>query len=203
MQTMHPDTKEVAKHMREFGLTILGRAAYDMTFNEMMRPYAHAMAVGEAAHGAEIVMKARIAEEHPLLIFTNLPKSANAEDQLTVHELFEYGRTIQFNELPEALWAATGIRMGRVEQYQQFGKLRNAIIHFAVPANDYHGETFKFLFEVMEPLVQQFWNESIMSYASEWDEVTVSDGYLEEQLVQCGIEITPALRQAIDEEKHH
>ena len=29
----------------------------------------------------------------------------------------------------------------------------------------------KFLFEVMEPLVQEFWQESIIPYAAEWDGV--------------------------------
>ena len=71
--SVHPDTREVAAHMREFGLAILGRAAYDLTFSEMMAPYKHAMAIGHAAHGAEIVIKARIAQEHPLLLFTHLP----------------------------------------------------------------------------------------------------------------------------------
>lgn len=200
---MHPDTREIAEHMQEFGLAVLGRSAYDLTFSEQMRPFVHTMAVGHAAHGAEIVIKARIAQEHPLLLFTSLPKSVNAPDQLTIKELFEYGRTIQYNELPELLWATTGIRMDRVEQYQRFGKLRNAIIHFAVPdEEDLHTQTFRFLFEVIEPLVRSFWGRSILPFASQWDEVTVSDGYLEEQLEQCGIEITPALRAAIDAEKN-
>jgi hypothetical protein len=189
--------------MQEFGLAVLGRSAYDVTFSEMMRPFVHTMAVGHAANGAEIIIKARIAQEHPLLLFTSLPKSVNAPDRLTIKELFEYGRTVQYNELPELLWATTGIRIERVEQYHKFGKLRNAITHFAVPhEEDLHTPTVKFLFEVAEPLVQSFWRRSIMPFASAWDEVTVSDGYLEEQLKQCGVKITPALRAAIDAESH-
>lgn len=196
---MHPDTREVATHMRGFGLAILGRAAYDLTFSEILAPYKHSMAPVLAAQGAEICIKARIAQEHPLLIFTQLPKSANAEDLLTMKELFEYGRTVQYADLPEALWAATGIRMARVEQYQRFGKLRNLLTHFGpadvVPIGD---EPMKFLFEVMEPLVQGFWNESIIPYAAEWDEVLL-DGHLEDMLVQSKVEITPELRAALDE----
>lgn len=200
---MHPDTRAVAEHMRQFGLTILGRAAYAVTFSEMGAPFAHAMAVCHAAHGAEITIKARIAEEHPLLLFTSLPKSANAEDKLTIGELFEYGRTTQFQELPESLWATTGIRMDHVEQYERFGKLRNIITHFAVPDSDLACETLRFLFQVMEPLVNRLWEQSILPYAGQWDEVTVSDGYLEESLVSCGIEITPELRAALDDEKNN
>ena len=47
---MHPDTVQVAKHMRDYGLSVLGRAVADTTFNEMMRPFAHPMAVTLAAH---------------------------------------------------------------------------------------------------------------------------------------------------------
>lgn len=82
--------------MRHFGLAVLGRAAYDLTFSEQTRPYAHAMAIGHAAHGAAIVIKALIADDHPLLIFNQLPKSVNAEDQLTIKELFEHGRLSDF-----------------------------------------------------------------------------------------------------------
>lgn len=195
---MHPDTRQVPEHMRQFGMAILGRAVYDLTFSEMMSPYKHAMAVGIAAQGAEIVIKARIAQEHPLLLFSQLPKSANAEDMLTVLDLFEHGRTVQYSELPEVLWASTGIRMARVQQYQQFGRLRNATVHFAARGDvDLHGEALRFLFEVMEPLVQAFWSESMVPYAAEWDDYVYEDDGLRSQLEQCGIEITPTIEAAL------
>lgn len=197
---MHPDTRNVADHLRKFGMAVLGRAAYDLTFSEMMRPYAHLMAVSTAAQGAELVLKARIAQEHPLLLFSTLPKSAHAEDQLTIQELYEYGRTIQYHELPEVLWATTGIRIMRIEQFQEFGKLRNASVHFAVPEDeDWHTTTLKFLFEVMEPLVNRFWNDSMIPYAADWDEYVWEDA-LRGQLEQCEIEITPGLEKALDRE---
>lgn len=56
---MNPETKQVSQHMKEFGLHILGRAIYDATFSEMMRPFAHMLSVVHAAHGAEILIKAR------------------------------------------------------------------------------------------------------------------------------------------------
>jgi hypothetical protein len=146
----------------------LGVRSTTSTFSEMMAPYKHAMAVGIAAQGAEIVIKARIAQEHPLLLFNQLPKSVNAEDMLTVFEPFEYGRTVQYSELPEVLWATTGIRMSGVERYQKFGRLRNATVHFAARGDiDLHGEALRFLFEVMEPLVPTFWSESMVPYAAE------------------------------------
>lgn len=187
--------------MREFGLAILGRAVCDVTFSEMTKPFAHAMAVGHAAHGAELVLKARIAQEHPLLIFSDLPRSTSTPGELTMAELFEHGRTAQFHDLPELLWATTGIRMARTDQYQQFGRLRNAIIHFAAPAIDLACETLCFVFQVMEPLVEEFWQASIVNNAEEWDCAIIQDGYLEEQLRRCGIAIDGHLRAALGRER--
>lgn len=196
---MHPDTRQVSEHMRQFGLAILGRAVYDVTFSEMSRPFAHAMAVGHAAHGAEIVIKARIAQEHPLLIFNNLPKSTTTTGHLTISELFQHGRTIQFHELPEVLWATTGVRLEKADKFKAFGNLRNTIIHFAAPNADLACETLRFCFDVIEPLVQKFWSESLFYYAEEWDEVTVADGCLTEQLERCDVEITQEMSVVIKE----
>src|SRR3989442_1022235 len=128
-----PDTREVAAHMREFGLSILGRAVYDATFAEIGRPFAHPLAVVTAAHGAEIVLKARIAEEHPLLIFRKLPSPTSTAGSLTIAELFEHGRSAEYEDLPALLWASTGYRLSRQESYFAFGRLRNKIVHLAVP----------------------------------------------------------------------
>lgn len=194
---MHPDTRNVAVSMRAFGLAALSRAAYDITFQTNLHRYADAMAISQAGHGAELILKSRIAEEHPLLLFTTLPRSTAAEDQLTFSELFSYGRTVQFSELPELLWAATGIRMDRVEQYQAFGRLRNGVVHFALPSRaQWHDDTLRFLFEVMEPLTQRFWNESIATHSGLWDEVTL-DGHLEARIRDAGVVVTKELAAAL------
>jgi hypothetical protein len=195
---MHPDTKQVAHHMREFGLSILGRAIYDATFSENMRPFAHPLAVVHAAHGAEIVLKARIAEEHPLLIFSKLPPPSCTPDSLTIQELFEYGRSYDYGDLPNLLWAATGHRIVNVEDYQSFGKLRNQIVHFGVPQPFGLAEdALRFCIEVLEPILDQFWGESAIPYAEEWDDVIASDGYLEQQLRQHGIKISESVRKRL------
>jgi hypothetical protein len=36
---MHPDTREVAEHMREFALNLMGKATYECTFMSMSDPY--------------------------------------------------------------------------------------------------------------------------------------------------------------------
>lgn len=179
--------------MREFGLSVLGRAVADATFAEMLKPYAHPLAVIHAAHGAEILLKARIAEEHPLLIFRKLPTQRTTAAELTIAELFEHGRTLEYDELPEALWAATGYRLRQREQYLEFGRLRNKIVHFGVPELDHSGAVLKFCAEIVEPTVFDFWQCSAMEQASLWDPEIVTEGYLHEQLTERGIIIPASL----------
>ena len=200
-KTIDLNTHEISAHMRQLGLSIMGRAASEATFSEMMRPYAHSIAVGIAAHGAEVAIKGRIAQKNLLSIFTKIPKPADANHRIQIEDLFINGRTLQFNDLPAALLKVTGIKIPNVDQFQKFGLLRNRIIHSGASDENLSPQILKFLFEIMEPLTRQFWNESIVKYATEWDEVTVSDGYLEEALRNCGVVITPTLREAINAEK--
>jgi hypothetical protein len=196
---MNPETKQVSQHMKEFGLHILGRAIYDATFSEMTRPFAHMLSVVHAAHGAEILIKARIAEEHPLLIFKSYPKSNTTKDVLSIKELFKYGRTLMYSELPEVLWATTGYRIKELDRYQKFGELRNIIVHIsAVPDCEASTETLKFPLEVLDYIVQDFWGESLIYYSQEWDDAIISDGYLQEQIDRLNIQVHPDTQKQIE-----
>ena len=177
--------------MRYFGLHVLGRAVFDATFAEIQKPFAHSLSVVHAAHGAEIILKARIAQEHPLLIFYKLPKTSSTEGLLTITELLDYGQTIRYEELPETLWAATGFRMPKANEFLQFGRLRNQIMHCSVPEGELADKTLRFCFEVIEPMVREFWTESLVRYAEGWDDAIESDGYLREKLAELGIQLPP------------
>ena len=196
---MNPETKQVSQHMKEFGLHILGRAIYDATFSEMTRPFAHMLSVVHAAHGAEILIKARIAEEHPLLIFKSYPKSNTTKDVLSIKELFKYGRTLMYSELPEVLWATTGYRIKELDRYQKFGELRNIIVHISAdPDCEGSTETLKFALEVLDYIVQDFWGESLIYYSQEWDDAIISDGYLQKQIEQLNIQVHPDTQKQIE-----
>ncbi len=81
--------------MKDFGLHMIGRGLVNATFSEILNPYSHAMSIVHIAHGTEIVIKARIAEEHLLFIFSTLPKSTISDDkELGIIELLEKGRSI-------------------------------------------------------------------------------------------------------------
>ena len=195
---MHHETKQVSQNMKEFGFHILGRAIYDATFSEMMRPFVHVLSVVHAAHGAEILIKARIAEEHPLLIFKSYPKSNKTKDTLSIKELFEHGRTLMYSDLPEVLWAATGYRIKELDKYQKFGDLRNTIVHFAAPDCEASAETLRFALEVFDPIVRDFWGESLIDYSEYWDDSIISDGYLREQIEALNIQVHPETQKYIE-----
>jgi hypothetical protein len=123
------------------------------------------MCVVHAHHAAEILLKARIAQEHPLLIFSKLPKPESNEGSLTLIDLLEKGRTFSYQELPNQLWATTGIKIENNTQYEEFGRLRNQIIHFS-KANFERLDilTLRYSLELLDPLVEGFWGRSVIDF---------------------------------------
>jgi len=93
----------------------------------------------------------------------------------------------------------TGYQIKDVQRFKEFGKLRNMIMHFAVPDADNSGETLKFAFEVVYSMLQDFWNDSVIPYAEIWDDVIVAEGYLQEQIKVNGITVTSNTQKLIDD----
>ena len=144
-----------------------------------------------------MVVKSRIAREHPLLVFKSLPKSHETEGVLDIPQLFETGRTLDYKDLPERLWAATGLRMEKKVEFLEFGKLRNKIAHFAAPDTALAQETLIFVFEVMEPLLEELGLESSVPRATFLFEHLNEDGQLVEMLNDAGIKIHAATEAAL------
>ncbi len=163
---MHPACKEMSAHMRWLGLGILAQAQK----NAFYWDYADTLdrgvfAILQAAHASEILIKAAIAQEHPLLIFSQIPKSSSADDELlSISDLLQSGKTIQYSELPERLWATTGYKLKGLEVFQKFGKLRNTIQHFALPKAEFGKETAEFIYKVIDPLIGDFWDLYALEY---------------------------------------
>lgn len=151
--------KDVPKNMRHMGM-LLFRDAF-MEALQGKKP----MCIVHAAHAAEILLKARIAQEHPLLIFSKLPKADPNKSSLTLIDLLESGRTLSYEELPDQLWATTGIKIERVQQYREFGRLRNQIVHFSrANAETLDVLTIRYSLEILDPLVENFWGISVIDF---------------------------------------
>jgi hypothetical protein len=171
--------KDIAKNMRRTGM-LLFRAAFMEALNG-----GSIMCVVHAAHAAEILLKARIAQEHPLLIFSKLPKSDSSKDSLTLIDLLESGRTLSYEELPDQLWATTGIKIERIKQYREFGRLRNQIIHLSTSnSGNLDVLTVLYSLELLDPLVEGFWGKSVIYFIKEdplySEDALVSSGFFED-----------------------
>lgn len=194
---MDEELKGVHEHMRALGLGALTHANWHANYHSMDNPYWSELSVLQAAHAAEILIKARIAQEHPLLIFDQLPKpETQSQSSLALSHLIENGRTFQFSELPNRLWATTGITLPNIEQYQAFGRLRNSIQHFTIPDRDVAADTINFIYGVIDRFIHQCWG----LYAIDFNEDHEPYVYLVSGLIRRGITflVSPEMLQNIE-----
>ncbi|MDK2940484.1 MAG: hypothetical protein PWQ51_2649 [Methanolobus sp.] len=177
---------DLANHMKDFGLGLLSHSMDHAVFANPVNSYWNAFGVLHAAQASEIIIKSCIAIEHPLLIFTKVPKLKDLKSgALSIESLLNNGKTYQYSDLPDLLWATTGYTIKNLDFYYDFGKLRNTIQHLAVPDIDLSEETFKFVFYVIEPLIEHFWKTNVFLNLEE----DVTAEYLIEALIDRNIEI--------------
>ena len=158
-------------HMLELGKTSISLANWHSCFDNSESPMWSEMSVLQAAHAAEIFIKARICQEHPLLIFEKIPSvNFESDEVLDLKSLIEKGRTYQYSDLPNRLWASTGIKLENLDGYNAFGKLRNCIQHFASPEGvSCRMETVRFIYEVIDPFIYKCWGLCAIDYTDESD----------------------------------
>ncbi len=171
--------------MLSLGLGALAHANWHANYMSFANDSWPELSVLQAAHAAEILIKARIAEEHPLLLFEQFPRSTQVDDgYLELKHLFEKGKTIQYADLPERLWATTGIKLDDLDTYISFGRLRNTIQHFAPPNDiDFSEKTIEFIFKIIDPFINSCWD----LYAIDYNEDIEPYVYFIESLVRRGV----------------
>ncbi len=177
---MNPALQGIWEHMRDLGLGALAHANRHAAYTDMVHNRWSELSVLQAAHAAEILIKARIAQEHPLLIFDQLPRSTQTTGSLlNLEDLFKSGRTVQWSDLPDRLWAATGIKIPNRARYDSFGKLRNGLQHFGpTPGFDPGTETLEFVFDVIDPFINQCWGLYAIDYDEDSEEYIYLAGIL-------------------------
>ncbi|MEO1686267.1 MAG: hypothetical protein AAFS06_23800, partial [Cyanobacteria bacterium J06631_12] len=88
-------------------------------------------------------------------------------------------------------------------KYKKFGVLRNEIQHLRIPeSTDLHRKTAEFIFTIIDPLMHDFWNDSVLNYLS--DEIDYLDKFVFSDLYQLGIEcysIPNSLQETADSAK--
>jgi len=197
---VNPALKGIWKHIRDLGLGALAHAHHHAMYAAIENARWPELSVLQAGHAAELLVKARIAQEHPLLIFEQLPRATQAfGSRLELQDLFKQGRTFQWVDLPDRLWAATGVSIPNRCVYESFGRLRNTIQHFAsVPEQDAGEETLRFVFSVIDPFINQCWRLFAIDYEEDLSEPYV---YLVQALVRREILflVPPAAATVFDE----
>jgi hypothetical protein len=182
------DKQRIANQMKDFGLSMVAKGIVNATFSEHGNPYSHAMGLVNVANGFEILIKAKIVEEHPLLVFNKIPKETHLTDgNIKFDDLLEHGQTIMYSELPERLWATTGYKIEPINLFNEFGKIRNQIIHFAIPQIALNDITLKFTFKVIEKAINDWWDITILDYAQDYDDDYLQ--YVFEQLDRLSLSV--------------
>jgi hypothetical protein len=176
--------RAVHKHMLGLGLGALAHANWHANYHSMENEWWSELSVLQAAHAAEILIKAKIAQQHPLLIFEHLPKPPPTKTKLTLEHLLQQGRTYQYSELPDRLWATTGIKIPNLQLYKSFGFLRNTIQHFASPHDDASKKAIEFIYGVIDPFINQCWGLFAVDYNEDHEPYT----YLVAGLIANGTE---------------
>lgn len=168
---MNPSLNGVWEHMRDLGLGALAHANRHAAYAAMENPRWPELSVLQAAHAAELLVKARIAQEHPLLIFDTIPRSTQVSNShLDLEDLFAKGKTIDWSLLPERLWATTGIHIPQTPLFVEYGRLRNGIQHFSPPPGcDAGKETLRFVFEVIDPFINQCWGLFAVDFDEDYE----------------------------------
>ncbi|QHB81873.1 hypothetical protein GIS01_06610 [Aeromonas veronii] len=165
---MHPDLKYVSEHLLKLGLGILCQAQRNVlysSFGYAARIDEGVFGVIQTAQAAELIIKVAISQQHPLLIFSHLPKSNTVSGELlSIEDIFENAKTLQYSELPEKLWAVTGFKIFDIPLYNKFGNLRNTIQHFGVPDKDIRLESAIYIYNVIDPLLGHFWNDYAVNH---------------------------------------
>jgi hypothetical protein len=170
------DKQRIAHQMRDFGLSMVAKGVVNATYSEDGEPYSHAMGLVQVANGFEILIKSKIVEEHPLLVFNRIPKEGNLLDgNIKMEDLIEHGQTIMYSELPERLWATTGYKIEPLDLYVKFGRVRNQIIHFALPKLSLDDLTLEFAFTVIQKSITTWWGISILDYVTDYDDDCLDD----------------------------
>ena len=181
---MNKYLKDIHKHMHALGLGALAHANWHANYYSMDNDFWAELSVIQAAHAMEILVKSRIAREHPLLIFESLPKPKDAESLLDLEHLAERGRTYDYSDLPDLLWATTGVRMPNLELFQSFGRLRNRIQHFTSPPRRVSFDAIDYIYGVIDPFINECWDECAIDFNEDPEPYV----YLVNNLIQNEVE---------------
>lgn len=164
--------RDIPKHMRGLGLSALQHAQYHSAVYSFDNPHWAEFSVLQAAHAIELFIKARIAFEHPLLIFENLPRPENEKaNKVSLKRLIQTGKTFQLGELPSRLAIVCNITLPNLDKFHDFVNLRNSIQHFLPDMDiDFSRKTLEFIYEVVDPFINKEWGFYAVDFNDDYEQ---------------------------------
>lgn len=152
---MHSSLKGISTRIRDLAMDALTRANTDAVYYDPGKEHRISLAPLAAAHAGELLLKALIAKEHPLLLFKNIGEKTT-NDEIDLEWLLKYGRTHDFTKLPSVLWATSGIKIPDMDSFRRIAELRNQIQHFVDERNsDVQFECLNFIYSNIDPMLNE------------------------------------------------
>lgn len=152
---MHDSLKGISTRILGLATDALKRANTDAVYFDPGMEHRQSLAPLVAAHAGELLLKALIAKEHPLLLFKNIGEKTT-DDEIDLDWLLKNGRTHDFSRLPSVLWATSGIRVPDIDSYRRIAALRNQIQHFVHDRDsDVQYVCLNFIYSNIDPLLNK------------------------------------------------
>lgn len=171
---MHSSLEDLPEKILNLSLMSLRRANTDIVYYDPRNTYREFLAPLSAAHAGELLLKAIIAKEHPLLIFDGYFEK-NSDDEIDLDWLLSRGKTHNFSKLPNVMWAASGTRLPDPLSFKKLGETRNKIQHFTIPEmEDLRSVASEFIYKNIDPLLKDtFGHYACLYHEDEFDDYVV------------------------------
>lgn len=152
---MHESLEDISDRILNLATGALKRANTDAVYFDPGMEHRQSLAPLAAAHAGELVLKALIAREHPLLLFSNIGEKTT-DNEIDLDWLLKNGRTHDFSKLPSVLWATSGIKVPNIESYRRIAAIRNQIQHFVDDRDvNVQYDCLQFIYSIIDPLLHK------------------------------------------------
>lgn len=172
---MHPSLTNLHERILESALAALTRANTDAVYFDLRMEHRKFLAPLSAAHAGELLIKAIICKEHPLLLFRNLFERSTNEE-IDLQWLIENGQTHDFSKLPAVMWASLGEALPHKASYETIRRLRNQVQHFTPSAGtSVDDDCLEFIYKNVDPLLNSHFGLFAHNYhEDEFDDYVIA-----------------------------
>lgn len=157
----------IIQNMTTIGLAKLARAVAEVTLEESHSNFPVALAFLDSMTAAELLIRARILEVEVQNGMNSL--QSEAVSALRLNELVYGSSRLSFIRLPQELEKISGYSLNKPQVYLEMSHLRSLIFREFLSPENLVKPTLRFAFEVIEPMLIEFWEEIILLHVPEYD----------------------------------